>query len=83
MREDPPDHDGEAIYVDIVPLDDTPYTVATLLIRNPRPGLWEASCIAPDDMALPDLAARGETLSETLLELSDMVEDWEAEQNAD
>lgn len=83
MHEDPDKYPGEVIDVEVTAVDGAPHLVATLLIRNPRPGLWEASCIAPNDMALPDLAARGETLSETLLELSDQVEDWEAEQDAD
>ncbi len=82
MNESPGMYDTEMRERFVKAVQRTGYPVAEVKVRMPRVGYWECSCIAPKELPMPDLCAVGETLSEALLELSDMMEDWEQEQKA-
>ncbi len=88
MTEDAAEYvgDGSAerpmdVEVTVRPVSDGPPTVTILVQRTSRG--WICKCCPPESMTLANMTARGESLSEALAALAELVEAWEEEQDED
>lgn len=74
-HEDPGDYDvSTPVDVEVVT---EPPTVTILVQHNERAGRWILKCCPPPSMSLPNITARGESLSEAVQALADLVMEWE------